>query len=268
MRPAAKRAIVPDIAMLQAHSVLWNYLWIAPNILLFGLGLLLWRRGSGDRFPAFVAFAILSALGGMAEFVADLVPSVTAENFWRVCWASLLIESLLKFVAIGEVFSRLVLPYPSISRLGRLVVTGLGAVLVLVAALVAALSRGDSTFQLISGFHLLAQTVVMIELGLIVIIFLFTAYFKLSWDRVSFGVLLGFGVSACVYLASWAIMENATPSPQMRGVLNLLNMATYHLSVLIWMYYLLVPAKVKKTVVRLPENNLEVWNRELERLLQ
>jgi len=205
----------------------------------------------------------------MAEFVADLVPSVTAENFWRVCWASLLIESVLKFAVIGEVFSRVLIPYPSISRLGRSVVTGLGAVLVLVAALAAALSRGDSTMQLISGFHLLEQTVSMIELGLVVIIFLFAAYFKLSWDRVSFGVLLGFGISACVYLASWAIMTNAAPSKQGRAALDLLNMATYHLSVLIWMYYLLVPEKVKKTTeVRLPENNLAVWNRELERLLQ
>jgi hypothetical protein len=254
--------------MLQAHSLLWNYLWIAPNILLLGLGLLLWRRGSGDRFPAFVAFAIVSALGGMAAFVADVVPSVTAENFWHVAWANLLIESLLKFVVIGEAFSGVLLPYPSIGRLGRLVATGLGAVLVLIAALVAALSRGDSPMQLISGFHILEQTVFMIELGLLIIIFLFAAYFKLAWNRVSFGVLLGFGVSACVYLASWAIMTNATPSPQGRAALDVVNMATYHLSVLIWIYYLLVPHKVRKTVVRLPENNLEVWNRELERLLQ
>ena len=47
------------------------------------------------------------------------------------------------------------------------------------------------------------------------------------------------------------------------------NMATYHVCVLIWFYYLLVPSKVAaKPAVPLPENNLEVWNRELERLVQ
>jgi hypothetical protein len=46
-------------------------------------------------------------------------------------------------------------------------------------------------------------------------------------------------------------------------------MGTYHVTVLIWLYYVLVPQKVvKKSVVPLPENNLAVWNRELERLLQ
>ena len=45
-------------------------------------------------------------------------------------------------------------------------------------------------------------------------------------------------------------------------------MATYHVCVLIWFYYLLVPQKIPaKPVVPLPENNLDVWNRELERLV-
>jgi hypothetical protein len=47
-------------------------------------------------------------------------------------------------------------------------------------------------------------------------------------------------------------------------------MATYHLCVLIWFYYVLVPQRVaaKPPLAPLPENNLAVWNRELERLLQ
>ena len=46
-------------------------------------------------------------------------------------------------------------------------------------------------------------------------------------------------------------------------------MATYHFCVLIWFYYLLVPRKItgRSLRFRLPENNLDVWNRELERLV-
>jgi hypothetical protein len=54
-----------------------------------------------------------------------------------------------------------------------------------------------------------------------------------------------------------------------RILLDFLNMATYHVCVLIWFYYLLIPQKSATTsVVLLPENNLDIWNRELERLLQ
>jgi hypothetical protein len=81
--------------------------------------------------------------------------------------------------------------------------------------------------------------------------------------------LLGLALSASVHLATWAVVANAGPSDHTRNLIDFFNMATYHLVVLIWMYYVLVPQKVvAKSEVPLPENNLAVWNRELERLLQ
>jgi len=205
----------------------------------------------------------------LAVFAADVAPSVSAENFWRIDWAALLVESLLKFLVIGEIFSKVFSPYPSISRLGRIAVSGFGAALVLIAGLIAGFAHGDSTMRLISGAHLLEQTVFVIESGLIVFLFVFAAYFHLSWDRLSFGILLGLGISACEHLATWAIIANASPSAEARTLFAFLNMGTYHFCVLIWFYYLLVPQKVvAKSTVPLPENNLAVWNRELERLLQ
>lgn len=263
--------------MLQAHSLLWNYLWIAPNILLLVLAVLLWKRGTWQQMPAFLAFAIVSAVGDLAVFVADVAPPVSAENFWRIDWVYVLAESLLKFVVIAEVFSRVLNPYPSVSRLGKALIRGFGAAFVLMAILAAALSRGDSTKRLVGGAHLLEQTVFVIELGLILFLFVFAAYFRLSWDRLSFGVLLGFGLSACEYLASWAIMTNAAPSARGRTVLDLLNMATHHVCVLIWFYYVLTakdssiqrlkPLSAGEDRYGSHKEHLEIWNQELERLL-
>lgn len=255
--------------MLQAHSLLWNYLWVAPNLLFLLLGFLIWKRGLACKVPAFLAFAVIGSLADLAVFGADIAPFVSPPNYWRISWAGLLLEALLKSFVIGEVFSKLLIPYPSISRLGRSLVSGFGAALVLLAGVVAGFAHGDNPFWLISGYHVLEQTVFVIQLGLIVFLFLFTAYFHLSWDRISYGILLGFGISASVHLATWTVIANASPSEHTRRLLDLLNMATYHVSVLIWFYYVLVPQKiVAKSEVPLPENNLAVWNHELERLLQ
>ena len=255
--------------MLQAHSLFWNYLWVAPNLFLLAVGFLIWKRGISRQVPAFLAFAFLGALGGLAVFGADVAPFISAENYWRIDWTRLLIESLLKFLVIGEVFSRVFTRYPSISRVSRVAVSVFGAALVLMAGLIAGFAHGDSTRLLISGDHLLEQTVFVIESGLILFLFLFAAYFRLSWDRLSFGILLGFGISACEHLATWAVIANASPSEHARTLFAFLIMGTYHLCVLIWLYYVLVPQKVvTKSLIPLPENNLAVWNRELERLLQ
>jgi len=135
--------------------------------------------------------------------------------------------------------------------------------------LVAAYAPVD-THQFAIGYraNLLQQTLYMIESGLILFLFLFAASFKLSWDRATLGIGLGRGISSSVHLATWAVMANGGLEDK-RYLLDFLNMATYQVCVLLWFYFLLVPQKSPTTsAVSLPENNLDIWNRELERLLQ
>jgi hypothetical protein len=255
--------------MLQAHSLLWHYLWVAPNLLLPVLAVFLWRRGTARRFPAFFAFTILISFGQLAVYAADILPSVAPMTFWRVEWGDLILEVVLKFALIGEIFALLFGSYASLAQLGKTLIRGAGIVLVFAAALAAAYARKNEFVGIISGANLLEQTTYLIECGILVSIFFFAAYFHLSWPRQVFGIALGLSVSACVHLASWALIDNGGLSHSTRISLTFLNMATYHLCVLIWFYYLLVPPKVvTKSAVPLPENNLEIWNRELERLVQ
>lgn len=229
----------------------------------------MWNRGIARRFPWFLAFCFLSGAGDLVAFSADVIPSVSAENFWLVFWANLVVESILKFLVLGEIFSLLLAPYPSIARIGKGLVSGIGAVLVLVSSMIAGLGHSDNTHFLISGAHLLEQTVFIIESGLIIFLFGFAGHFHLSWDRLSFGILLGFGISSCEHLATWGLVANASPSGYVRTLFDFVNMATFHLCVMIWFFYLLIPGRVvAQSAVSIPENNLAVWNRELERLLQ
>ena len=72
-----------------------------------------------------------------------------------------------------------------------------------------------------------------------------------------------------MHLGTWALIANGNFSDHYRIFLVFLNMAAYNLSVLIWFYYLLVPQRsVITPVVPVPAHNLELWNQELERLLQ
>jgi len=231
----------------------------------------MWNRGLGRRFPSFLAFAFLSGIGDLSAFSADIIPSVSAENFWLIFWANLVVESVLKFLVIGEIFSLLLAPYSSIARIGKGFVSGIGAVLVLFSSAVAGLGHGDNTHFLISGAHLIEQTVFIIESGLIIFLFGFAGHFHLQLDRRSFGILLGFGISSCEHLATWALVANASPSGHVRTLFDFTNMATSHVCVLIWIYYLLVPGKITLKPgggTPLPADTLAVWNRELERLLQ
>src|ERR1700678_497059 len=165
--------------MLRAHSLLWHYLFVAPNVLLLILAVVMWRRKLQKRYPVFLVFAVVSAVEQLTVYAADVIPSVTAETFWRVLSAGFLAEALVKFALIGEIFSALFGLYPSVAKLGKLLISGVGAVLVLVATVAAAYTEKASTFASIAGAHLLEQTIYMIECGLIVFLFVFAFYFKL-----------------------------------------------------------------------------------------
>jgi hypothetical protein len=255
--------------MLQAHSLLWHYLWLAPHILQLGLAAWLVHRGLHKLFPIFLTYLLYEAIEEFTLYAMDVLPSVTWQTFWRTFCVGLIVESLLKFALLGELFSHLVRAWPAVSKLGNRLVSSAGAVLALLATLAAALAPIDNPqHAIISRAHVLEQTLYIIQSGLILFLFLFAVYFRLSWDRQTFGILLGFGVLSCEHLASWAVMANGFFFDK-RYLLDMLNTATYHACVLTWFYYLLVPAKKATTsAVSVPENNLAVWNRELERLLQ
>jgi hypothetical protein len=256
--------------MLQAHSFLWHYLWIAPNVLLLVLGFVAWKRGMAKQLPAFLAFTFLSAICELVVYTADVMPShfVSEGMFWKIAWASLLVESVLKIALVGEIFAHVLGSYTSVARLGKILIRAVGGALILVATLVISFAPQDGRFGIVSGAHMLDQAIYLVESGILLFTFLLTSYFRLSWPREVFGVALGLSISACLHLATWAVLANAGLPDSSRVLLVFLNMATYHVCVLIWFYYLLAPEKVvAKTAVSLPENNLAIWNRELERLI-
>src|ERR1035437_5311061 len=262
--------------MLQAHSPLWHYLWVAPNVFLLFLALLLWRRRFHERYPFFFAFAIVSAIEQIVVYAADIIPSVAPETWWLIFWAGLAVEGLLKFALVGEIFAHIFDPYPSLAKLCKFFIRGVGVFLVLTAALAAAYTPKDGLFGIVSGAHILEQTIYLIEGGLLVFIFSLAFYFRLRLSRPIFGIALGLSLSACVHLAMWAIIANVGLPNSTRAPLDIIRMATYHIGVLIWFYYLLVPPKAltKPTVPPTDpptgsahEEDLDVWNRELERLV-
>lgn len=255
--------------MLHPHSILWHYLWAGPNVLLIVLASILIRRGFHRSYPVFVAYALVDPVAQLVVYLSDLSPAIAPSTWWKIFWASLLVESVLKFSLFAELYAHSLTGYSSVARLGKHIIRGLGSVLVLTAAVLAAIAPFDSKFGIISGAHLLRQTIYLVESGLLLFLFLFCAYFKLKVSRPVLGICVGIAVSSCLHLAVLAFVSNGGLSVPQKAQLDFVNMAAFHACVLVWFHYLLVPVRAPSTsAASLPDHNLEVWNRELERLLQ
>jgi hypothetical protein len=254
--------------MLQPHSLLWHYLWVAPCVLLALLAIVMRRRGLHREFPAFFCYAVFEAVGGGAIYAIDITPSVFPDKiFWWSYLFFLVVEVFIKIVVVGEVVTHLLVRYAPLGKLAKVLISSVGIILVFTATIIAAYANPTS-YWLISATRILGRSVNVVLCGLIVFIFVFAAHFHLRWLRPVFGITLGFGIVSSFSLAYWALMT-VWLFKEKSVLLDFLNMATYHVCVLIWCYYLLVPQKsVTTSAAPLPDHNLDIWNRELERLLQ
>jgi hypothetical protein len=227
----------------------------------------MWKRGLYREFPAFFCYTVFEAVGSGIIYAVDVSPRVSGAIYWRSYFSFLIIEVFIKFVVIGEVFTHLLRHYPPLGRLAKFLISGVGIVLVFTATMIAAYAH-PAAFWLISATRILGRSVSVVQCGLILFLFVFAAHFHLRWERPVFGITLGFGIVASVYLAHWALMADWSFG-QKSYLLDFLTMATYQVCVLIWFYSLLVPHEgAVTTTTPLPDHNLDIWNRELERLLQ
>jgi hypothetical protein len=256
--------------MLRSHSLLWHYLWLGPHLLQAILAIVLWRRGWRRAFPIFFAYLVFEAAEEFTLYAMDVLPWVSGEAWVFAFCLGVVIEGALQMAVVGELFFHLIRSRPAIAKISKCLITATGGVLVLVAVAVAAYVPTDpGQYVWTQRGHILQQSFYIADGGLVLFLFMFVAYSKLSWSRDDFGVALGFGILFCEHMATLSIMATGALPYRLHPLLDFLNMATYHICVLIWCYYLLIPQKKPTTsAVALPENNLAAWNRELERLIE
>ena len=250
---------------MQPHSFLWHYLWIAPHALQLIIAVIMLRRGLWREFPAFFAYTLFEIVEQGTLFVLDHTAAVSAVEFWRDQWLFLAIEVPLRFATIFEIFSSVFRDYPGLKRLTSLVFRMATVVLLFAAIIVIARAPEDGSAPILSNVHLLDLAVSMMQSGLLLLLIGFASWFGLSWRSPAYGFAFGLGVFATVVLATKAV--RLWTGALAGNVFDLLTMATYHACVVIWLVYSLAPQAARRKVTELPENTLEQWNAELQRLL-
>jgi hypothetical protein len=248
------------------HSHLWHYLWIAPHALQLVVVFIMIRRKLTREFPMFLSYTIFQIVQEGGLFVLDHSSSISGSQYWNIYWTGLAISIALRFLVIREIFCHVFRPYPGLEELSKILFRWATVILLLVGVAVATYAPGSDTQPIFSGVHVVDRAVSLIQTGLLFFLFLFSSYFGLSWRSYVYGIAVGLGIFSSVSLATSAIQVRTWPAAG-SYIFDFVNMATYHCCVLIWIAYLLAPEAARRTVRAVPENNLEQWNAELQRLL-
>lgn len=237
-------------------------LWIAPAVGLTLMAVIMMCRKLYRELPFFFAYCVFSVLRSLVLF---LILHWQGEAYFYGYWTAEALSAALGFGVIHEVFSRVFERYQAIQGLGVLLFRWAAAVLVLVAVVAAAASPGSDESRLMASVLVLERSVHVIQVGLLLLLFAFSAYFRLSWRHYVFGIALGFGLFASVQLVAVAMRAHV-------GLISdyswgFVKLASYNCAVVVWITYLLMPQPAEATAP--PQlGQVESWNRALLQLLQ
>jgi hypothetical protein len=246
--------------------LLWYYLWVAPHVLQVVVLFVMVRRRLHRQFPIFFLYTAFEILQFSVLFAKGFNLNF-GEEYARLYSVGLVLSTAIRLGVIYEVFDHVFRSYPILTATGRTLFRGTTLVLLVAAVALAISAPVNSAVSYNFPIHLLDRTLSILQCGLLISLFFFCKYFSLSWRSPVFGIALGVGVFASVELASSAVLSQVGYSAH--GWLDLVKMGTYHCCVVTWIFYLLAPERRPNPVLRtFPDHDLEIWNQELQRLLQ
>jgi len=195
------------------------------------VAVILWRRKLHKQFPVFFLFLLVQ----VANFVV-IFPLWRTGNYslyFGPFWLGEAVNAVLGFKVIHEIFLDVFRPYHTLKDLGTLLFKWAGVVMLLVSVVVAFSNSFDQS-PLVHAVTTLQRSVRIVQLGLILFMLLFSSFLGVSRKQVSFGISLGFGLFAGVELMLMAL--NSGGFLRMAN-LNLINMVTQVLAILVWLGY-------------------------------
>jgi len=255
---------------MSLSKIFMLYLWIAPHLLLTVVSVLMIRKKIYKDFPIFLVYTVYEFIQCIVLVTLDQKKSISDQQYFYVDLVGTAISIALRFGIIHEIFQNVFRNYSALTGLGRLLMRWATAVLALVAVVAAAYASSNGVDHLISTMYVTRLAINIVQCGLLLLLFMFSRYFGISWRNYVFGIALGLGVYAAVDLVNSTVQSqfNATLGSGALTFLNILLMGTYHVCVLVWIAYMLAPEPVMIKLKTVPANDLEGWNHELERLLQ
>jgi len=242
-------------------------LWISPHLLLAIVAALIYRRRLYREFPFFLFYALYEIGAFALLYALNAIPSVTAKQYTYAFMATLAISIALRFGVIKEVSEDLFREHPALKATARQSLRWSKALLALIGVACAAYAPGEDGVRLIGGLAVISRGVAIIQSGLLVFLLGFARLFGLSWRGYAFGIALGLGVLSSVDLATSAIRAQVS-GEQWAGALNLLTTGSYLICALIWLGYILAPERKSSVVANVSGDEVDDWNRELQRWLR
>lgn len=247
------------------HITLEEYLLgIVPAVLQLIIAAVILRRCLIRQFPIFTIYTVYQVVA-IAITYAALLSHVSSLHYAYTYYPLQMLSFGLTFVVIYEIFTIVLEPYDALRRMWRALFLIATLTLFAIGGLWIAYGSGVPADRLTESMNILQRILIVVEAGLLMLLFVLSGSLGLAWRSYTFGLALGFGIFAIVELVSWLLRTHY--GDQYWKPQSILNGLAYNVMILIWTCYVLQPQRIAQPLRMIPHNEIEKWNQKLEEML-
>ncbi len=246
---------------------LQHYLLIGPHVLL-GLVLVgIIRRNWVKQLPFFSIYVAFELAQFLTLLIVDKLTTLSLTSYRWLLVCGLGISYILQFGVLYELANGLLLSRSVLAPALRSLFRYAAAVLLLAAATASAILSRLDLGQAANVFQVLDLSAAVIQCGLLIVLFVFTRAFHISWRGPAAGVALGFGIAASLELATAALRGYFGVSGFIAT--DIAGMVAYHVCVVVWLIYVFLPESVPAFAGSgLQKSEIEFWDQKLQRMVR
>ena len=207
--------------------------------------------------PLFFAYCTFSVFEGMAHFLIRNYFGYRSVEYFLSYWLFLIADTALAFFVIHEVYSRALSLYEGLRKLSAIIFRWAFMVLVLISAISALTSSSGDPDAVYSAILLLARCAMMVELGLLVLLFIFARFLDLGWRECIFGIAAGLCFFCAIEVVSLTLRVRFGEA--FGDIYAYLRPLAWFATTFIWTVYVFRSEKARARLGP-PRPELEEWN--------
>lgn len=238
-------------------------LWVSGLAFQAAVVVLLLVKKTWRAFPLFAIYCIESLLQSAGLMLFR--PNHPVVTYFILYWVCQLVGVLLEFAVAYEIFRNLFEQYATLKRLAFMTFYWTLLGLLALGAWVAWSQSSPSRFGLVPAIKVVAEGIVIIELGVLMFLFIFSSAVGLHWRKWLFGIAIGLAVFATVELSGLVVWlhggQSATP------LFNVVKAGAADLGLICWLGYLIAPERITAAAPIPEKSQLEQWNKALTELI-
>jgi hypothetical protein len=182
-------------------------------------------------------------------------------DYFVVYWVTEVIDSVLMFLVVYEIYFKAFESYAGLQRLGTLLFHCAAGIVVLLAVVSIGVSFAHQTDTLIAGVMAIQQGAAIVNGGLLLFLLAICGAFRLSWRVYTLGIALGLSLYLTLNLVGVTVRE--VLGPGLARWYSLWNNAAYDCGVLTWLAYVAQHDRTISFTRSRGRELLDKWNRAL-----